>query len=280
MKIRNLVLLAAMFLSTSLTWAQGGATGVGGGGDIYAAEFKRIARELVTTMASNGIQQVGGVSIRQFRDDIEGTSIETTPKELKLENVRKDAINYPQDKKIVLSLMNWPTVRSLLSKRQIVLHEFFGIAGIPDAQYQNSNQVLDQLQRVLKTQDNAAAVDTLKADLATWVQYVLPITSDYVNTKSATVACARLGFFSGAFEYGIFEEIRQVALQSGDAQQSALLHLNSEMEDIALSLTSYCDDSDTSEIDHAVKVGDKKAETKLIQSLISDLNTVSKLVAN
>jgi len=132
-----------VLMASSLTFAfsGGGATGVGSGGDSYAIQFVEVAQSLVQYFSANpGLQ----FDDKKFAAAINSTKIESTEQNLSLNGANKDAINYPQEKRIVFSRRAWDASSGQNYRAVLVLHEYLGIMKIDDLGYHRSNTLLSK----------------------------------------------------------------------------------------------------------------------------------------
>lgn len=137
-------LLAIAFLliaSTPKSYAGGMDAG---GGDAYAAEFSAVAHQLVQA-AQDAVG--AGIDATALDEAIAETEVVSKEK-VYLNEIEKDAINYPGLKRIELSRQRWDAIRGDVTKRfRLVLHEYLGIMGLDDREYKISSYFLSNLKK-------------------------------------------------------------------------------------------------------------------------------------
>ncbi|MNJ96831.1 hypothetical protein D3C87_145640 [compost metagenome] len=109
-----------------------------GGGDAYALEFVEVAQQVSQHLKSAPGRQI---DITALDEAIANTTVESTDQKLFLNNLPKDAINYPGEKKIVFNRQRWNQA-DVDTKPALVLHEYLGIMRVSDIGYAVSKQVL------------------------------------------------------------------------------------------------------------------------------------------
>lgn len=130
--------LGLMVLAAA-TSAHAGREG-GNGGDGFAMSFKAIGFDISRHLKSEGLSVVDGLRTSDFEIALKTASVDTTAAELFLNGVRKDAINYPLQHKIVVNIPRWERL-SNEAQRQLVIHEVMGLLGINDQAYEKSYYV-------------------------------------------------------------------------------------------------------------------------------------------
>ncbi len=134
----GLIVASSFFCIVATAQAHGGADS--GGGDHNAQAFAKIgqdARDVLSTK-SGPIQ----IDLKALDGAIRTTQVEFTQETLSLNSVKKDALNFPKEKKIRVNEQAWDSM-SANAKSALVLHEYLGIIGVDDANYVISYQMLD-----------------------------------------------------------------------------------------------------------------------------------------
>jgi hypothetical protein len=134
------------------------------GGDTFAGEFKETAKGIVGRMEARGIEELEGVFIKALDEAIETTRLETTDEKLFLTDKdgvlrRKDALNFPEEKRILISLIHWKNGMDLYEKRRLVLHEYLGILRIDDANFERTVKILSKLEFISTLSISSFSVD-------------------------------------------------------------------------------------------------------------------------
>ena len=110
----------------------------GNGGDLYAAEFVQAGERGLQMLRHNDSKDI---DLKKLELAILRTKVESTDKELRLNGLPKDAINYPAKGQILFNRARWAQLDAG-QKPALVLHEYLGILGIEDASYAFSKKVL------------------------------------------------------------------------------------------------------------------------------------------
>lgn len=151
--MRNvLMLLCLLMMSATLARAEGGATGVGGGGDNTVFEFREMARTLFGHLIGQS-KEVFGVDadvLAKTYADVKVESVETACIRLDANpcdprDVR-DAVNFPDLKLIRVSRGRWAQIKTdQRSAHRLVLHEYMGILGVERDTDEQSTRVIERL---------------------------------------------------------------------------------------------------------------------------------------
>ncbi len=140
------IILLMLFICKS---AFAGGDNVGNGGDSIALNFKTIGNTLVLQLrAANSVEALE-IDPEKFKEKLETANIESTTKQLYLRGMRKDAINYPKENRIIIYETGWRML-SIQDKRMLVLHELLGLMGIDDSTY-----------RITLALEKTAAIETV-----------------------------------------------------------------------------------------------------------------------
>lgn len=116
---------------------------VGNGGDEYAIQFVDVGRQVLQFLEKSPVK---GIDREKLRNAMEKTEVESTEKDLILLGKPKDAINYPELKKIVINRARWGAISvNFPNQAALVLHEYLGIIGADDTGYKLSKKVLKEL---------------------------------------------------------------------------------------------------------------------------------------
>lgn len=116
----------------------GGATHVGSGGDAYATEFVGLGRT-VAKMLRDGRIGFRGVNSGLFTQHVEMTQVATRDRTV-IGNHEVDAINYPDRNVIELNRERWASYRGDTNRKlALVLHEYLGVMGLQERNYEKSS---------------------------------------------------------------------------------------------------------------------------------------------
>lgn len=127
-------------------FAVAGGHTVGSGGDSLAIEIQNTAKSLFSNWvkASDECQKEARINAHDLYKIVVSATIETTDEALYLEEdgkpVLKEAINYPAENLIIF---NRKAFQDSKTKEQFIVHEFLGLAGIPDPNYLVSHAAWD-----------------------------------------------------------------------------------------------------------------------------------------
>lgn len=117
----------------------------GNAGDTYAAEFILTARDLHLRLKLLPQSELGTLDLEKFLGTILGTTVRTQDKVIYADGHEVEAINYPQQKLILLSRSYWRENRSTgrtMARFVFVLHEYLGLMKIDDSQYRLSERLV------------------------------------------------------------------------------------------------------------------------------------------
>lgn len=144
MSKQMLSLILALFAASPLNSFAVMGAGSGGGGDAYSQEFAKIGLDLETWVASqrNNSDFPSRITPEKFKAAVETTRVESTDDELTLNNVPKDAINYPDEGRIIFNRGRWSKLQTYREKAALVFHEYLGIMRVDDKSYQMSSWIL------------------------------------------------------------------------------------------------------------------------------------------
>ncbi|WP_413580787.1 hypothetical protein [Bdellovibrio sp. HCB288] len=132
----NVFLVSVLILMSSL--AHAGPRVIGNGGDSVSLEFVKVAQEVLYKIYYSNPQDF---DLKGYEAAIQSTKIESTDRQLLLEGVPKDAINYPSEKRIIFNRKAWAQM-NLELRSLMVLHEYLGIMGVNDSTYAVSSRLL------------------------------------------------------------------------------------------------------------------------------------------
>lgn len=130
---RLLVLLPLVLIATEL-WAGGS---VENGGDAIGIEFKTIGFSVLANIKSTGTLVFSHVLIEQLSKTLSNAKVDSTDAPLAINGIRKDAINYPEQQRILVSRQSWLTIE-LVTKKALILHELLGLLRFDDGGYMYS----------------------------------------------------------------------------------------------------------------------------------------------
>lgn len=126
-----------------------GVARVGNGGDALAAEFVANADEvlqLVTALIEDGnVTLPAGFNFARFRERIQTAVVYTQDKTMS-QGYEVDALNFPAENRIVVSRGRWRSIAfDLKVVRQLIIHEYLGLAGADDRSYQISSFLIRKI---------------------------------------------------------------------------------------------------------------------------------------
>jgi hypothetical protein len=116
----------------------------GNAGDAFAAEFILTARDLVQRMQPNQSVIRQWVDISRLSGAILATKVRTE-ENLKLGGRTVDAVNIPAENLILVNRDRWREYRSAIETKArltLVLHEYLGVIGEEDSQFQISGRII------------------------------------------------------------------------------------------------------------------------------------------
>ncbi|KHD89800.1 MAG: hypothetical protein OM95_01655 [Bdellovibrio sp. ArHS] len=135
------VAIGLLLLASQVSFA--GPRVVKNGGDMDAIEFVGIGQQLVKTLGEHrGLLKF---DLNTLAKAVDETRVESTTKKLTLDGMDKDAINTPSAKRIVFNRIAWAGKGDLDKKAILVLHEYFGIAGVADQKYDLSTSTIEKV---------------------------------------------------------------------------------------------------------------------------------------
>lgn len=128
------VLFFLLFLNYSRSNAGGNA--VGNGGDALSLQFRGMIHSLLSAPLSANTPIHITKILKQMSSSLSDLKVETTSN-LFLGSREVDFINYPIEKKIVISRTRWPffETQSFNIQSQLVMHEILGANGYNDNDY-------------------------------------------------------------------------------------------------------------------------------------------------
>jgi hypothetical protein len=141
------VFMGVASFSASNAW---GESRVGNGGDSMAALFVSEADNALQLISealrSGAFTPPPSFSFQRFEQRIKTATVYTQDKTF-LGNVEVDALNFPEENKIILNRSRWRTFSfDIKAKRFLVLHEYFGLANIRDGSYETSSFIVRKMQ--------------------------------------------------------------------------------------------------------------------------------------
>lgn len=118
--------------------AYAGGASDSGGGDSYVIDFIATGERVSQWLSVQKINDISGLSAEKFESTLKSAKITSTEAPLLLDEVEKDAINYPSEGKIVLNRSRWNFIDADFRKVGIVIHELLGLMKIDDQGYKVS----------------------------------------------------------------------------------------------------------------------------------------------
>lgn len=144
---KNLLIITWILLLNSLS-AVAGVKEVGNGGDVYALQFIAMAEKALLYLQNS---ESPDVNLTDLSAAIEATKVESTIQVLILQGVKKDALNFPGERRIIFNSQRWASMVTE-EKLALVLHEYLGILRIEDASYKISKKLLSEVKSFALTQ--------------------------------------------------------------------------------------------------------------------------------
>lgn len=163
MKSNRIVLVAILLMSVPCSQAaSGGATGVGGGGNMDVAAFYQTAESALQALIPYSPALIAGQSIdfSKLLSTLKTTTVHATTQNLTLNGAKVDAINYPDAGEINFNQVRWESMTSG-QKVQLVIHEMIGVSRLIDQNYQVSSAAIQMLG--LSSSYDATNLDSGKA---------------------------------------------------------------------------------------------------------------------
>lgn len=143
-KLKKIISIMIITASLASYASRGESTGTRGGGDAYSAEFILYATNLLSNLKLEYPFGLRKINLKLFEELIKSATIESSSEPLYIDEIEKDAINIPSEKKIVFNRGRWNAIGSPLKKLALVFHEFLGLMLEEDDHYQISNFFLNQ----------------------------------------------------------------------------------------------------------------------------------------
>ncbi len=112
---------------------------VANGGDVVASQFGKIAHVTITKAITGRFPKKNRQIITDLKAAVLATRI-STEEVLHLDSYEVDAINYPEENRIVVSRSRWKELRRS-EKELLVIHEYLWLAGYDDSSYQLSLEI-------------------------------------------------------------------------------------------------------------------------------------------
>ncbi|MFN3453844.1 MAG: hypothetical protein ACK41T_02715 [Pseudobdellovibrio sp.] len=120
----------------------------GNAGDSYAAEFIMTAKDILIKLKTLPYDRREAINLDHFTGVLENTTVRTEEVLKYIDGKEVEAINYPDQKLILLNRTLWRTRRTsseTLARYTFVLHEYLGIMRIDDSQYKISGPIISLL---------------------------------------------------------------------------------------------------------------------------------------
>lgn len=129
---------------------------VGNGGDFVAIEFVKTAQKVVSLLKTKKMSRELAEAVAQIDLHV-GTTYVTSIRVLQLNGKDVDAINYPDENKITVSQIGWYFIKQqeVTSRITLVLHEYLGVSGISDKEYQISLKLAELISSQIKFEPTA-----------------------------------------------------------------------------------------------------------------------------
>jgi hypothetical protein len=153
----------------------------GNGGDEYSQEFVNIGYELVESLMK---EPLAGVDPDSLMQAIKATKVKSTSAPLILRGQEVSAINDPfsNPPQIVINSQAWENMNSSSHKKVfLVFHEYLGIMGIDDANY----QVSSLLDRAQVCDRNEVIKNDIEEELQKSCYRIIPDDLRYVDSISS-----------------------------------------------------------------------------------------------
>lgn len=143
-KIKFTLLVSSFFIPQAFAEFR-----VGNGGDAMAAEFIELADETLQQVEKllheNDVLLQERTSLEELKRRI-ATAVVYTKDKTFVDANEVDALNFPEENKIVLNRNRWKSLAfSLKGLKTLVLHEYLTMAGADDKSYQVSNFIVRKI---------------------------------------------------------------------------------------------------------------------------------------
>lgn len=130
---------------------------VGNGGDQIAIEFVDLATSVLSYLKQVRPPQI---DLARLEKAISTVLVESTDEALVLRGAVKDAINFPEEAKILVNRSAWAKRNNDRTRAVLALHEYLGILGVDDTAYRVSSIALNGL-GLLRGADAEVLIDVL-----------------------------------------------------------------------------------------------------------------------
>ena len=183
--------LLLIFLSTTAPADEsgdGGATGVGGGGNATVAEFYLYIRSF-NAIAQKHPQEISGlISVEKLAVIAAAASVDARPTPLLLNGNKVDAINYPEQNKIQVDDTTW-IGRSIHDKYQIVVHELLGLMHVADPGFHTSQMITAATLPLSPFQPASvnSCVDSTRKDISLDLEAIVALIAQQTSCNTATM---------------------------------------------------------------------------------------------
>lgn len=148
------LMAALMVLSTGSSFA---GNELGNGGDSFAQEFVAIGQKIAERLKNDPDPEVSALT---FLEAVEEASVSSKDR-LELRGAEVDAINYPESKRVEINRSRWKEY-GIREKTSLVFHEYLGIAGVDDSNYEVSGKYVE-IPSLLFTRTNSEPVTFSRA---------------------------------------------------------------------------------------------------------------------
>lgn len=148
-----MVFLSAILVLSCPQKSLSGGTDVGNGGSLPAQEFIATALKISEMLNETPESIVSTKFKADFKNLILNVTVLATDR-LFLNGEEVSAINYPAKHLIKVSLPRWNQIYYLQERVPLVLHEYLGLMGLNDYNYQMTNQIIPYLNSAMAGKNN------------------------------------------------------------------------------------------------------------------------------
>ena len=145
------ILLYLLAFALASSTAVAGPRIIGNGGDVYALQFISYGEKILLYLQNSQLNAIDTVTLGKI---INSAQVESTTKTLKLNGMDKDAINYPAEQKIIFNRARWGSMSSE-ERLALVLHEYLGLMGKEQANYEFSKLLLREMSKIEKVRQGS-----------------------------------------------------------------------------------------------------------------------------
>ncbi len=207
-----------IFLLANFAKAESGGNSVGNGGDASAEEFVESARKCVQYLNSAQLDSGLSIIVSVIENHIGLTQVNSTENDLWLRGTQVDAINYPEEHKIIINRKRWQTLKlgQVVTRMTLVLHEYLGVAGFDDGKYEISQKLIEIISA--KLSKNSISLQRFQGLVGAFRTKTMLLKMDIADLKKSLNTPANLqGFCSDTGAIDAYSEMSsQIILENLD----------------------------------------------------------------